>query len=224
MGLAAMMWDTKLPDIVGDLNTFGGSGISVATAKSSKIIAAVNEYDISLARYHDLENHRAAPRTLRAAKTQVELAFRAMNEQFSRASLNYLNNSEYKMRAAKTVTGKDVWESIPVRDNADVIKLEKLAKFGRIAGPGAITFDGYLRANKARHMRLAQDPEWKREAFVQAGAFVGGIVAGAAISAALVPAGASLVVVLVAAGTAAILADRTMQFELGKIFDWVTER
>ncbi len=219
LGLASLLWDTKIPDVIGDMNTFGGNGIGAAIAKSSPVISAIAEYDEALQAYHDLSNHRAAPRSVRAAKARAERAFNTMNRQFNRAALPYLNNAEYKMRKAKTVTGKEVWESIPVRDNADVIKLEKLTKVGRIAGPGIIALDGYLRANKVNHMRREDNPEWKREAFIQSGAFGAGILAGAVIGAVIALTPGGILIALVAGGIAGVVSDRIAQSALGNLHD-----
>jgi hypothetical protein len=61
-----------------------------------------------------------------------------------------------------------------------VIKLQKLAKFGRVAGPGLILLDGGLRAASVYKDYRANDPRWKRGAFVEGGSFVGGVAALAA--------------------------------------------
>ncbi|BFM06577.1 hypothetical protein [Halioxenophilus aromaticivorans] len=219
LGLASLLWDTKIPDIVGDLNTFGGNGMGAAVAKSSPVLSAIAEYDEALKYYEDLANHRAAPRTLKAAKERVERAFEYMNRQFNRAALPYLNNSEFKMRKAQTVTGKEVWESIPVRDNADVIKLEKFTKAGRILGPGMVAFDGYLRANKVYHMRKENHTQWKREAFIQSGAFGAGIAAGVVIGATIGITPVGIVIALVAGGIAGVTIDRIAQTGLGHLHD-----
>lgn len=219
MGLANMMWDTKIPDAIGELNTFGGNGMGAAVAKSSHLLSAINDYDQAVQRLQDLQNHRAAPRTIRAAAKRAEYAFRTMKQRFSQASLRYLNNAEYKMRATKTVTGKPVWESIPVRDNGDIQKLAKFAKVGRIAGPGVIALDGYLRANKVAHMRKDNNPLWKREAFVQGGAFAVGIVAGVTLGAMLIPTALGLGVTIVFAGSLAVAIDYAARSILEFIWD-----
>ena len=219
MGLASFLWETKIPDAIGDMNTFGGNGIGAAVAKSNPVLAAIGEYDHAVKNYEDLLNHRAAPRTLRGAKAHMERAFEAMNRQFNRAALPYLNNAEYKMRQTTTVTGKPVWESIPVRDNADVIKLEKLTKVGRIAGPGIIAIDGYLRANKVHHMRKENNPAWKREAFIQGGAFAAGIIVGAAIGTVVTLTPGGLIIAFIAGGVAGVTLDRIAQSGFGRLHD-----
>ncbi len=56
-------------------------------------------------------------------------------------------------------------------------KLAKLAKFGKIAGPGFIVLDGALRTHKVANMYQENNAQWKREAVIQAGGFAAGILA-----------------------------------------------
>ena len=127
------------------------------------------------------------------------------------------------MRQTTNATGRPVWESIPVRDTADVQKLARFAKVGRVAGPGFILLDGYLRANSVHHAWKNGDPAWKREAVVQSGAFAGGIAAGAAIGfvIALTPVG--LAVAVVAAGAVAVGSNYLLKGIFGDLYDLVTE-
>jgi len=231
MGLASLLWDTKIPDIVGDLNTFGGNGMGAAVAKSSNLMGAIDNYDKALKEFEDLKNHRAAPRSIRGAKIRVESAFRAMNEEFSRMSSSYLNRSSNKMmdkaqfgmRTSSNARGKQIWQSIPVSDNADIQKLAKLAKVGRAAGPGFIVLDGYIRLSNVNNMKKENNPAWKREAFVQGASFAVGIAAGAAIGAVLVPTIAGLAIAIVAAGAVALFVDYAARTIFGALWDLVTE-
>ena len=137
MGLADFLFDTRIPSIVGDLNTFGGNGMGAAISHSDTVLKAIDKYDLANKNYEDLKNHRAAPRMVHAAKMRAEAAFKEMNHILFSRSKNYLNNNAFRMRQTTNMTGKTVWESIPVRDSADVQKLARLAKIGRVAGPGS---------------------------------------------------------------------------------------
>lgn len=223
IGLADLLWDTKIPDVVGDLNTFGGNGMGAAVAQSSKVLGAINKYDLANKHYEDMKNHRAAPRMVNAAKLRAQAAFKEMNQILHAKSLNYLNNNTFRMRQTTNAAGRTVWESIPVRDIADVQRLSRLAKVGRVAGPGFIVLDGYLRANDVHHSWKNNDPSWKRKAFVQGGAFAGGIAAGAAIGMVVAFTPVGLVVGIVAAGAVAVGADYALKGWLGGFYDWVTE-
>ncbi|WP_166267252.1 hypothetical protein [Marinobacter caseinilyticus] len=161
MGLADLLWDTKIPNVIGDLNTFGGNGMGAAVAQSSKVLGAINKYDLANKNYEDMKNHRAAPRMVNAAKLRAQATFKEMNQILHAKSLNYLNNNTFRMRQTTNAAGRTVWESIPVRDIADVQKLSRLAKAGRVVGPGFIVLDGYLRANSVYHSRNNNDPNWE---------------------------------------------------------------
>lgn len=217
LGLASFLWDTKIPDLVGDLVTFGGNGMGASTAASSTLLASINKYDKALAQYEQLTNHRAAPRMVRAAKSSMKMAFDEMQGAFNKQSFRYLNNLEYKRRVTTNAAGRTVWESIPIGSNADVLKLEKLARAGKVLGPGVILLDGYLRANKVHHMRKANDENWRRERFIQTGAFVTGIGVGIALGILLAPAG--IVLALMVGGAAGLLLDKGSQSLLRAVYD-----
>jgi hypothetical protein len=87
-------------------------------------------------------------------------------------------------------------------------------------GPGFILLDGYIRANSVYHMRKAGNPEWKREAVVQTGAFATGIGAGVLIAFAISLTPVGLAIGLVAAGAAAVGADYGSQWLIGEFYDW----
>ncbi|MBU3068578.1 hypothetical protein KOI40_02040 [Aestuariicella sp. G3-2] len=219
MGLANMLWDTRIPDAVGDLNTFGGNGMGAALASSNNVLKAINEYDHALKHYEDLRNHRAAPRMVRAAQARADSAFGKMNQVLQMKSLNYLNTNTFKTRPTTNATGKQVWESIPVRDTSDVQKLAKFAKTARVVGPGFIVLDGYLRANSVYHMHQDNDPRWKREAFVQSVGFVGGIAAGALIGTVIAMSSLGIIIGLVAGGLVALAADQLSRLILENVYD-----
>ena len=219
LGLAQLLWDTKIPNIVGDLNTFGGNGMGAAAAISNKVLTAVNDYDLANKRYEDLKNHRAAPGTLNAAKAKAEAAFKEMNRVLNQKSMKYLNNSTSKMRQATNATGKPVWESIPVSSTADVQKLTMLAKVGRVVAPGFILIDSYLRANTVYHSWKNNDPDWEREAVVQGSGFGIGIAAGVAIGAVMAVTPMGLLFGIVVAGGAAVGADYAVKDIIGRMYD-----
>lgn len=223
MGLANLLWDIKIPNVVGDLTTFGGNGMGAAVAQSDKVLGAINKYDLANKQYEDLKNHRAAPRMVNAAKLRAKAAFEEMNKALHSRSLNYLNKNNFGMRQTTNATGRTVWESIPVSDTADVQKLSKFAKFGRVAGPGFILLDGYMRANAVYHSRKSGDPNWEREAFVQGGAFAGGIGAGIVIGTVMALTPVGLAIGIVAAGAAAVGADYAFKEVLGFVYDQVME-
>ena len=222
MGLSRMLWDTKIPSAVGDLNTFGSNGMGAAMAASNDILAAIDRYDQAIKQYEDLKNHRAPPRMVNAAKQRAQRFFTEMNALFHRKSIGYLNNNEFKMRQVTNAAGRKVWESIPVANTTDVTKLANFARFGRVAGPGLIVLDGYLRANKVNHMRKNNDSAWKREAFVQSGAFTAGIIVGAAIGALLLATPVGLAIAIVAGGAAGLGVDYISQNLFGNLYDLVS--
>ena len=219
LGLAQLLWDTKIPDIVGDLNTFGGTGMSTAAAISNKVLAAVNKYDIANKQYEDLKNHRAAPATLNAAKAKADAAFKEMNKIFNEKSMKYLNNSASAMRETTNATGKAVWESIPVVSTADVQKLTKLAKIARVAGPGVVLIDGFLRANDVHHRRKNKDSDWEKHAVMQGSGFTMALVTTVAISAFLAATPVGLAVGIVVGGFAGVGSDRLVKEVAGWAYD-----
>ncbi|UDL05673.1 hypothetical protein [Marinobacter sp. CA1] len=156
-----------------------------------------------------------------AAKLRAEAAFKEMNEILFTRSKNYLKNNTFRVRETTNMTGRSAWESIPVRDTADVQTLSRFAKMGRIAGPGFILVDGYLRANSVYHS-WENGENWERKAVVEGGAFAGGIAAGAAIGLVIAFTPVGLVVGVVAAGAVAVGADYALKELLGNIYDWVT--
>lgn len=220
MGMADLLFETKIPNIVGDLNTFGGNGMGAALAQSDTVLSAINKYDLANKQYEDLKNHRAAPRMVHAAKMRAEGAFKEMNQVLFSRCKNYLNNNTFRMRQTTNATGRTVWESIPVRDTADVQKLTKLAKIGRVAGPGFIMVDGYLRANGV-YRSWENGENWERKAVVEGGSFLAGIGAGVLIGAVIAVTPVGLAVGIVAGGAAAVGADYAFKDIIGWLYDLV---
>ncbi len=98
-------------------------------------------------------------------------------------------------------------------------KLAKLAKFGKIAGPGFMVLDGALRTHKVANMYQENNAQWKREAVIQAGGFAAGVAAGVFIVFMIGFAPVGIVVGLVAAGVAAIISDRIATGLITKSYD-----
>lgn len=219
MGLANLLADTKIPEAAGDLTTFGGNGMGSAVAQSDRVLGAINKYDLANKRYQDLKNHRAAPRTVNAAKTRAQAAFKEMNQVLNEKSLNYLNNNAFGMRQTTNAAGRTVQESIPVRNTADVEKLAKFAKVGRVAGPGFIVLDGYLRGKDVYQSWQNNNPSWQRKAVVQGTSFGFGIGAGAAIGAVIAFTPVGLAIGVVAGGAAAIGVDYGVKEFVGWAYD-----
>ena len=219
MGLANFLSETRIPAIAGDLNTFGANGMGAAVAQSDKVLAAIDYYDYANNHYEQLKNHRAAPTTILAAKRAAERAFVKMNGVLHARSLSYLNNNAFRMRQTTTVTGREAWESIPVRESADVQRLSKFAKVGRILGPGLILLDGGMRSYNVHHAWRNGDPNWKRMAFVEGGSFTLGVGAGVAIGLAIAFTPVGLVVGIVAGGAVAVGADHLFKRLFNLIYD-----
>ncbi len=120
---------------------------------------------------------------------------------YTLAGINLIENG-------KLCCGGNGHTSIPISSHPDVQKLAKLAKFGKIAGPGFMVLDGALRTHKVANMYQENNAQWKREAVIQAGGFAAGIAAGVFIVFMIGFAPVGIVVGLVAAGAMAIAADR----------------
>ncbi|WP_339804108.1 hypothetical protein [uncultured Marinobacter sp.] len=123
------------------------------------------------------------------------------------------------MRQTTNAAGRTVWESIPVADTADVRKLTRLAKVARVAGPGVIVFDGYLRASSVHHSWKNNDLNWQRKAVVEGTSFGAGILLGAAIGTVIAFTPVGLAVGIVVAGSAAVGADYFIKGRVGKLYD-----
>lgn len=190
---------------------------------SSRVLEHIAHYDEVLKEYEGLRNHRAAPNTLKPKQAELSRAFENMHESLNRRGQQLLYKNTFPTRETLNQRGRVVRESIPVMNNLDVQKLSKLAKAGRILGPGFIVLDGYIRSNQVHHMRKEGDPRWKREAVVQTGAFAAGIGAGVAIGLVVAFSPVGLVVGLVAAGTAAVVMDHLSQRGIGHVYDLVVK-
>jgi len=208
LALAELVDELNISSFIGDLNTFGGNGIGVAAQASKLMVSDIAHYDKLLKEYDGLRNHRAAPSTLVRKEAELKQAFKKMNDSLNQKGQHILHKHKSKTKQVLSATGRVGYESIPIGSNADVQRLAKLAKFGRVAGPGFIALDGYLRYDKVASMRQQNNPKWKREAVIQTTGFAAGLLAGAAIVFFIGFAPAGLILGLVAAGAAAILADR----------------
>ena len=125
------------------------------------------------------------------------------------------------MRPTTTVTGRAAWESIPVRDSADVQKLAKFAKTGRMLGPGFILLDGGIRTTNVYHAWQNGDQNWRKKAFVEGGSFTAGLIAGVMIGAVIAATPVGLVIGIIAGGAAAVGLDHIFKEWLGKLYDWI---
>ncbi len=131
-----------------------------------------------------------------------------MNHSLNQKGQRILQKHVGKTKEVLNARGRVGHTSIPISSHPDVQKLAKLAKFGKIAGPGFIVLDGALRTHKVANMYQENNAQWKREAVIQAGGFAAGILAGAGIIFLIGIAPVGIVVGLVAAGVMAIVADR----------------
>jgi hypothetical protein len=199
LALAELIDDLKVPNFASDLNTFGGNGIGVAAQASNFMVKDIAHYDKLLKEYHDLKNHRAVPVTLSRKEAELKRAFKKMNASLDRKGQQILHKHAVKTKEVLNASGRVVRESIPLSNNIDVQRLAKLAKFGRVAGPGFILLDGYFRYDKVATMYKQNNVNWKREAVIQISGFTAGLLAGAAIVFVIGFAPVGLVVGLVAA-------------------------
>lgn len=221
MGTARLFADLRLGDIAGNLTSFGGGGISAGVALANPVLSAIGYYDHANQYYQNLKNHRAAPATLNQAKRVVERAFIKMNHELNARSLNYLNNHAFGMRQTTTVTGRQVWESIPVRESVDVQRLAGFARVGRVVAPGLVLVDGGMRANKVHNAYQGGNPDWKKMAVVEGGSFAMGLGAGVAVGFVLTITPVGLAVAIVAGGAAAVGVDHVLKRFFTAMYDWV---
>lgn len=221
LGTAKLMADLRLNEIAGNMLSYGGGGISAASALSDKVLSAIHYYDTVNSEYQKLKNHRAAPSTLRSFEKVVERAFTKMNQELHARSLDYLNNQTFGMRQATTVTGRQVWESIPVADSLDVQRLSRFAKAARIAGPGMLVLDGGLRTHNVYQAHQTGDPNWKRMAVVEGGSFAAGIGMGVLIGAAIAFTPVGLAIGIFVGGAVAVASDHLFKRFFNFIYDLV---
>ncbi|WP_221797152.1 hypothetical protein [Oceanobacter mangrovi] len=219
--LAELLESSRLMDFTSDANTFTGGGVGGASAIADKLLSLVQSYDKAVMEFEDLRNHRAAPATLERARVKLQIAFQEMNEEFNRRGQKVLQRHISHMEQITNQTGRVVQRSIPLANNVEMQRLAKMAKFGKIAGPGFIAFDGALRYNKVYQMRRNNNSQWKREAVIQGAGFAAGILAGVIIGAMIVPTAAGVAFGLVVAGGAAYIADKAVSIISSRIYDGV---
>jgi hypothetical protein len=223
MALADLLWETKLPSYIGDANTFAGGVGAATTTTSSHMLHTIAKYETLLKEYEDLRNHRATAATLNRKSPALKAAFNEMNTLFNRKGQSILHKHAVKTKMVVNQTGRVVSESIPISSQADVQKLASLAKIGRIAGPGLIVLDGYIRANGVYHAYNANDPTWKRQAVVQSAGFTAGVIAAGAIGFLIALSPLGLVVGLVVGGAAALGVDFFATNIAGRAYDWARQ-
>ncbi|MFT5084097.1 MAG: putative membrane protein [Lentisphaeria bacterium] len=223
MAVADLLWETKIPDYVGDMNTFGGNGIGAAASSSNFVLKDIAHYDKLLKEFHDLKNHSAAQATLSRKEAELKRAFNKMNSTLNTKGQQLLHKYAFKTKEVVNQTGRVVRESIPISSMGDVQKLTKFAGAARVAGPGFIVLDGYLRANDVHSMYKAKNSQWKRQAVVQSTAFAAGIAAGIIIGIIFAPITGSIIITLAVAGTVGLAADYGAKSISGKLYDGLTK-
>ncbi len=219
MALADLLWETKIPGYISDMNTFGGNGIGAAARSSSLILNDIAHYDKVLSEFEGLRNHGAVQATLARKEPEVKRAFTKMNNRLNAKSQQILKKHAVKTREVLNQTGRVVRESIPISSHADVQKLAKFAKGARILGPGAILLDGYFRANNVVHEYKNNNPEWKRSAVVQTVGFAAGVVAGIVIGFVFAPAFGGIILTLAVAGATGVVMDKLATGFAGVVYD-----
>ena len=219
MALAELIDELKVPSFASDLNTFGGNGIGAAAQASSFMIGDIAHYDALLKEYHDLKNHRAAPATLMQQEAKLKRAFKKMNASLNQRGQHILHKHAGKTKEVLNARGKVGYQSIPVGSQVDVQRLAKLAKFGKVAGPGFMLLDGFFRYDKVATMRQQNNEKWKREAVIQSASFTAGILVGTGIMFLVAISPVGIVAGIVAAGVMAIIADRAATGFINKGYD-----
>ncbi|MGH1486062.1 MAG: hypothetical protein ACRBCI_07555 [Cellvibrionaceae bacterium] len=223
MALADLLWETKIPDYVADLNTFGGNGIGAAARGSTLILNDIARYDSLLKEYESLRNHGAVKTTLTRKEAELKRAFNHMNHRLNAKSQQLLHKHAVKTKEVVNQTGRVVRESIPLSSHADVQKLSKFAKGARVLGPGAILLDGYFRFNDVYYAYKNNNPEWKRKAVVQSVGFIAGLAAGALIGVIFAPALGGILLTMAVAGTVAVGMDYASKYIVGRAYDRFTK-
>ena len=112
-----------------------------------------------------------------------------------------------------------MWQSIPADSTADVQKLTKLAKIARVAGPGVVLLDGFLRVNDVHHRRKNNDPGWEKHAVMQGSGFTAALFTTAIIGAVLAATPVGLAVGIVIGGAAGVGSDRLVKELAGWAYD-----
>lgn len=222
MALAELYDFITPPDLYGNLNTFAGGGSAAAMANASHILKTISEYDAAVKAREGLTNHSARPNTVMPYKRRERKAFKKMSELLDRKGQQLLHKHAFKTRRTRNLTGRIVRESIPVSSIPEVKRLERLARAGRVLGPGLVVLDGGLRAKGVYKQYKANDPGWKREAVVQSAGFVmglgsAGLIGGAVLM--IVPGG--FLLAIVAGGIAALATDAGVQKIASTVYDKV---
>ena len=221
LALAELVDELKVPSFAGDLNTFGGNGVGAAAQASSFMVQDIAHYDMLLKQYHDLKNHRAVPATMMRKEVELKRAYQKMSGSLNQRGQHILHKHVSKTKEVLNAKGRVGYEPIPISSQIDVQRLATLAKVGKVAGPGFILLDGYLRYDKVAGMYEQNNASWKREAFIQTGGFAAGIAAGVFIVFVIGFAPVGLVVGIVAAGAAAVIADKAATGLISNTYDFL---
>ncbi len=222
MALAELYDFITPPNLYGNLTTFTSGAGAAVTANAQYILKTIAEYDNANKIHQAYENHRAAPATIARAKPKVDKAFKKMSRLLDRKGQQLLHKHAFKTRQVKNMTGRIVTESIPISSLPEVKSLARLAKAGRVLGPGLVVLDGGLRAHNTYNMYKSNDPGWKREAVVQSAGFLMGVGTAGAIGMAvmmLVPGG--FLLAIAAGGLMALGTDAGTKKLAGLVYDHV---
>ncbi len=222
MALAELYDFITPPNLYGNLTTFTSGAGAAVTANAQYILKTISEYDDANKLHQAYENHRAAPATIAREKPKVDKAFKKMSHLLDRKGQQLLHKHAFKTRQVKNMTGRIVREAIPISSLPEVKSLARLAKAGRVLGPGLVVLDGGLRAHNTYKMYKSNDPSWKREAVVQSAGFAFGLSSASLIGGAvliIVPGG--FLLAIVAGGIAALAADAGVQKVAGAVYDKV---
>jgi hypothetical protein len=174
-------------------------------------------YDMLLKQYHDLKNRRAVPATMMRKEVELNRAYQKMSGSLNQRGQHILHKHVSNIKEVLNAKGRVGYEPIPISSQINVQRLATLAKVGKVAGPGFILLDGYLRYDKVAGMYEQNNASWKCEAFIQTGGFAAGVFIVFVIG--FAPVG--LVVGIVTAGAAAVIADKTATGLISNTYDFL---
>ncbi len=221
--LAEVSQHLGLREIAPDLNTFGGAGLSAATARSSDFLTALKKYDDALAEYFAYKSHRAAPGTVSRLKLVADNAFKELQIKFNNETTRFLNRYPPKMETiVQPRPGRPnftIHREVPLTSASGAQSLAKFARYGKALGYGMVALDGYFRYQTVNDIRM-RGGNWQREAWAQGAGFITGVGLGIASFAILLgPLG--IVVGILVAGAAAVMIDKGIVSLTRNIYDWV---
>lgn len=221
MALADLAWEIK-NGVQNNATTFTSGAGAALTKTSSHLLNTINDYQKELKAYEDLRNHRATKTTLARQNLKLEKAYKQMSNSLNSKGQQFLHKHTVKTREVKNLNGRIVRESIPITDHGYVKKLSTFAKAGKVAGPGMVFLDGYLRYDKVKTMYENNHPQRERQAIIEATSFTAGVaIAGTIATFVLFAVPGGLVLGLVAGGVAAVISDNLVKTGVGVVYDKV---